>query len=340
MEYNHPIMKVQNLILEFTQRLVSSSKKLGEYLHGIYIKIRQYYALTPCTFLVLGTYWYFCIPTPGKSVAVLGVVAALMSLINGPKRFERLLWFCALALLVIVEFKAINKDKIDSAAAQQKFMETQKQSFMTITSQAETNFKSTDTNLQSSISQLDEINKLTQKGVRDTEQTLTNLKGGDSFATIVPQVDAANENEIPLVIVNRGEYTLTGITLKIIDMNYHFATGNAAEDIKHQIYEDVGTLHNGEAKFLKYSIPLNMPGLINREPGGIRDLWISVYSQNFTVTESIILKRNSKKSRWIYAYSVTKNELKRCPTEEARKANKNKPCKMHKELERQEFVDN
>jgi hypothetical protein len=84
--------------------------------------------LVSATFAV---YSYIFIPSPGKAIAALAVVAGVMS-VRDSKVLGKIAWVSLLVLMLIVEFRAIDKDRKDSQAAEDKHLKEERESFKSV----------------------------------------------------------------------------------------------------------------------------------------------------------------------------------------------------------------
>src|ERR1035441_4586024 len=153
-------------------------------------------------------YWFFCVPTPGKAVAALAVVAGIMS-VREIKNLGKISWVVLLVCLLSIEFRAIDKDHADNVKAQKEFYDTQKAGFAGISTQAQTNFAATATSLQAAIKALDSTLKssqhvayLAQKGVTTSAQIEKQEEQAKERADqdLCHEIDRVMENAKPKVI--------------------------------------------------------------------------------------------------------------------------------------------
>jgi hypothetical protein len=89
-------------------------------------------------------YWhpYSHLPTPGKAIGALAVVAGIMS-VREMKELAKISWVVLLIMLLFTEFRAIDKDHYQAEQAQERFFDTQRKGFGDIAIQAKQNFDST-----------------------------------------------------------------------------------------------------------------------------------------------------------------------------------------------------
>ena len=159
-------------------------------------------------------YWFFCVPTPGKAVAALAVVAGIMS-VREIKILGKISWVVLLVCLLSIEFRAIDKDHADNVKAQKEFFDTQKAGFAGISTQAQTNFAATATSLKVAIMALDSTLKssqhvayLAQKGVTTSAQIENQEEQAKERADqdLCYEIDRVMENAKPKV---NGFYSFT-----------------------------------------------------------------------------------------------------------------------------------
>jgi hypothetical protein len=148
--------------------------------------------------------WYLCLPTPGKAIGALAVVAGIMS-VRDMKVVAKISWVVLLIFMLITEFRAIDKDHADNEEKQRIFFKTQKQGFQDIANQADENFKETAKGLDASIKSLNKV--------------VGNITGGDDFAYIVPTSGVLTGlpygSSFSMVLINNGDEILSGITVRI-----------------------------------------------------------------------------------------------------------------------------
>jgi hypothetical protein len=130
------------------------------------------------------------------------------------------------------------------------------------------------------------------------KQSIENETGGESFAYLTPQIGYM---PIPVSVYNYGKNPLTGVVVTIYPPTQGF------EEFLNSVLNpkeiEVGTLHPGILKMLKYNID---PNLIKSEVGVFR---IEISAQNFTVTQYLWFKRGVHLP-WIYKTLVQRQYVK------------------------------
>jgi hypothetical protein len=121
-------------------------------------------------FFAVLLYWhpYSNLPTPGKAIGVLAVVAGIMS-VRDMKVGAKVAWVILLIFLLKTEFRAIDKDHYLNDQAQEKFFESQRTGFQKIATQANVGFAATAGSLTSAISGIHSTLTTADKTLRQTQ---------------------------------------------------------------------------------------------------------------------------------------------------------------------------
>lgn len=155
-------------------------------------------------------FWHFQIPPPGYAIGAVGVVAGIMS-VRDMKVLGRIGWILLLVLLLVTEFRAIDKDRADSArefAAQRK---EQDDKFQNVLGVQNKDFAATAQSLEQTYSQSQKQFSATMGGISREIDTVT---GGNSYIvfTYVP-------DQRFLYFGHVGNYTLTSVLVRIVDLD-------------------------------------------------------------------------------------------------------------------------
>src|SRR5450432_1819207 len=115
-------------------------------------------------------YWhpYSNLPTPGKAIGALAVVAGIMS-VREMKELAKVSWVVLLIMLLFTEFRAIDKDHYAVEQAQEKFFDTQKKGFEDIANQANAEFSATTGGLTAAMSGIHSTLTTADKTLRQTQ---------------------------------------------------------------------------------------------------------------------------------------------------------------------------
>jgi hypothetical protein len=137
-------------------------------------------AILVAVFLSITVYFWWRTPSPGKAVAALAVGAAVITFreLGGGGKF---LWLVILLGLLMIENRAIDKDRADNDRKQQEFIAEQHKNFKKITDQAGQNFQTTAEALQTSIGALAKVMAQTQQIEGLAGESIKNATGGDSY---------------------------------------------------------------------------------------------------------------------------------------------------------------
>jgi hypothetical protein len=150
---------------------------------------------------------WFHLPSPGKAIGALAVVAGIMS-VRDIKVLGKISWVALLVLMLVTEFRAIDKDRSENETKQKEFFDAQRHGFQAIAQQADADFKTTKEGLDHSIAGVTNLLGTTQKAVE-------NITGGTSFAYVYPDFGGGDATEAILKIHNAGHQILTGVTINV-----------------------------------------------------------------------------------------------------------------------------
>src|ERR1700733_4519024 len=162
----------------------------------------------------LTSWWLFHLPSPGKAIGALAVVAGIMSVRN-MKVLGKISWVILLICMLITEFRAIDKDRSDNDEKQKTFFDAQKLGFQGIADQAKANFSDTTEGLTAAIDGLKAVLVTTQEVANVANKNLENVTGGDSFAYVYPSGPTEGESSVTLNVHNDGDQVLSGVNVTI-----------------------------------------------------------------------------------------------------------------------------
>jgi|ERR1700674_1397348 len=226
------------------------------------------------------------LPAPGISIAILGLVAAVMSLRGEMRPIEKAAWMLIISTLLVAEIHSIRSDrthadnqaKVDRAAQDAAF---------------ELVLKKEDAALAESLLGFNTVAGL-------AKQSLEIETGGKSFAYLTPQV-FSGITPIPVSIYNYGKNPLTGVVVTIYPPTQGLESFTKSVLDPQEI--EVGTLHPGILRMLKYTID---PDLIK---SGVDVFRLEISAQNFTVTQYLWFKRGVH-IPWTYKTLVQRQYVK------------------------------
>jgi hypothetical protein len=215
-----------------------------------------------CT-LAITVYWLIRPPAPGYAIGALGAVAGIMS-VREIKTLGKISWVVLLVCLLITEFRAIDKDRKDSARQLLTQRSDQDTKFKSVLDAQQSDFAATAKGLEDSYQQSQREFHATMGGISRNVNTFT---GGDSYSvlTYVP-------GQGSLVFLHKGDYPLFSISARIADL-----------DNKNDIFGtvvEVGDSIRGHAlirpvpqKFNLFSDSVNLNIFFNARNGD----WIEVF---------------------------------------------------------------
>jgi hypothetical protein len=261
------------------------------------------------------------VPPPGIAVAVMGVMAAIMSLRTKATGTEKAVWMLIISVLVVIEVTAIKKERFFNEQAEKLRAEEERQYFTTIGKGIQTNIEQSQGQFEKTIGQgqqqfnatlTTEKNNLarTLKGLKETVNAAT---GGDGFcyAILVPP-DAGNANAVSTVIP-QGKYPLTNVNALVTDddmmtdwLNEVSKRGkpNTGEEFAAIMERSQEWLHLGD---LPPQFPERFPMRADTVVGDRRMLTIMFWANNGSWTEKFALRRVNGK--WLRLIRVWRQRL-------------------------------
>jgi hypothetical protein len=126
--------------------------------------------------------WWFALPSPGYSVGVLAVLAAVMSVHGEMPPFQKVFWLLLIAGFLFLEFRAIDWDRANNDAHEALIRFEERDHFREIMSQDREQFSKV---LQQNQEQFNTTLGSMRSIAHQTDDVLT---GGDSYVVIAPTI--------------------------------------------------------------------------------------------------------------------------------------------------------
>lgn len=177
-----------------------------------------------CQFVTLDVvlWWIRHLPWPGFAVALIAILAAIMSVEESLKGRHKAVYFLLMAALLITEFRAMRKDREDSEQKQQTFFAQQKAGFEAISKQADQNFQGTTKQAQQDFAVtaqgLESAYSQSQIGFNATlggiSKSIDTMTGGTSYLLVT---DDPKYNTLDFV--QKGDYTVYRALVRIVNLD-------------------------------------------------------------------------------------------------------------------------
>src|SRR5580658_8044382 len=97
-------------------------------------------------------WFWFSVPAPGWAVAILAGVAAAMSVHGDMRPWQKVFWMILIGVLLVIELRAISKDRADSDAKALADRQAQDLAFRAVKDAQDKDFKETAGGLETAIS--------------------------------------------------------------------------------------------------------------------------------------------------------------------------------------------
>jgi hypothetical protein len=145
------------------------------------------------------------IPSPGWAVAILAGVAATMSVHGDMRGWQKAIWMGLIGLLLIIELRAISKDRTDSDTKASAALAAQDSKFQAIRDTQDEDFKATADGLKNAYLLSQEQFTATMNGMGGIltreESTLRQTLGGDGYPEFVPSFPIDGSNQMPVLVI-------------------------------------------------------------------------------------------------------------------------------------------
>lgn len=246
-------------------------------------------------FIAILWYWEIIIPSPGKAVAALGVVAAAMSLRGEMRGKEKAAWMVMLFALLALELTSIDKERDAN------------ETLRTATRQQEAaSFREIGLGIRDSI---DQSRHQFDATMGETNSVLSNITGGESYAVVVPILGAYKpDRPVPLAIENHGSNILTGVSVTVYDSGIWIEATHESllRSIANRI--NVGTLHPGERLVLGSQLrPEGLMKVDDPPPASYR-AFVYITAQNCSSQEYLDFQPKPK-GGWRFKYLLERERF-------------------------------
>jgi len=238
------------------------------------------------TLAAIWTWW--TVPAPGVSIAILGLVAAVMSLRGEMRPLEKAAWMLIISGLLVSEIQSIRTDRRQADEQAKSDRQIQDEAFRKV-------LRKEDDQLQRTLQGFEMVRRMAKTSIE-------NQTGGDSYAYVTPQIGVS---PTPLTIYNYGTNTLTGVLVEILPPTQGLE--NYINAVLNPVEIEVGTLHPGTSGTAG---PRVLKGYLidPHQITATAQYQVRIYSQNFTVTQVLFFKPGVH--HLLYKTLVTKQYVK------------------------------
>lgn len=251
--------------------------------------------------IAMAAVWlWFHLQAPGWAVAMLAAVAAAMSIHADMRGWQKAIWMILIGSLLVIELRAINKDRKDLQTQAQTDRALQEKAFKNVRDQQNADFNATAQGLTQAYtqSQLQFAATMKRSGVilgktsetvSNTSKAVLNITGGDSFAFVYPLM-SSGDPVAHLSIHNGGKYSLSGVTVTIYGVAQEASSSHPCSlkfsSVTSRI--SMGSIAPNEGKSILPPEGVFIPFLRTDRVAHFR-IWIN--AQNPTTTEDLYFRR-------------------------------------------------
>lgn len=253
-------------------------------------------------------------PPVGTYIAVMGGMAAIMTLVKDPPVREKLVWILLITVLMVAEIRNLYVADQEQAqtfrSIQNGLDETKKGLDQTVvglsSAAAALSGISGDVHQVSKQDQQQE-GSILQEMQRSTQETRDALTGGPSFVTIAPiWATDPGGSDYPLMISVVGKNTMYDVSIEMqegeLDVQYLIA------HVQEYFKGELRPSYHFASVSTTYAQPLGKE--IHPDPKKINEYHFLVFSRTKATSESLQVKIDPKTNRWVEAYQVSRDDMK------------------------------
>ncbi|MGA8151812.1 MAG: hypothetical protein WB952_12740 [Terriglobales bacterium] len=250
--------------------------------------------------LGLGIWWNFRLPSTGKGGLFLAIGAVLMPLFWEKIGVAgKMTWVAMLFVLLAVEYRAIDKDRDDFAAAEAKRQKEERQEFSKIGDAITTNVqKLLDHSDEQFKATLAEQAKHFDATMAKEQVSINEVTGGNSYAIVFPDFSPTGKNTFPLVVTvcTRCQYSIPNARVNL-------QTGSPPLGLP-----GIGSLIYYGA--IDPNFTVGTSGTITPTMTGESVYTIIVFARNKPTRETLRVRFNPKRQLWECSWHIEREEKK------------------------------
>jgi hypothetical protein len=195
---------------------------------------------------------------------------------------EKAVWTFVIFALLLLEIKSVYQDRNEHDRQELEARQREEANFGQIAQGIQGSILQSQQQFEATMQRAQGLLDTTQSVSALTRKNLMNITGGDSFAFVRPQVEAAGKGPIGLVVWNRGGEVLTGVTVAFSRTN----DPNWGNEFFNRY--PVGTIapHDGAM------IPVTITPQLG--DNGNDHYWLMISAQNGTVDETLDFRESKR----------------------------------------------
>ena len=145
--------------------------------------------------LVLAAWWWFHLPVPGYAVAITAALAAGMSLHGEMKPWHKAAWMLLIGLFLVLEFRAISKDRHDYTEAESKKRDEEHKAFDAIATGINQTIVNSDRHFDATMERSAAILAGNTKSIKLAQESIAKITGGKSYGIVIPARDSEGPDQ-------------------------------------------------------------------------------------------------------------------------------------------------
>jgi len=223
--------------------------------------------------VALAIHWWRNLPAPGYAVAVLAFLAAVMSIHGDMRPWQKAVWMLLIGACLVVEFRAITKDRADYADAEERRRKDAEATRHGENDRFDSIANSLNANIQISQQHFSAMMLRMERAAKSQKQTFDWISGGDAFVTVMVDI-----RTLQLEVVTQGPQPLRDVYLNI----FNVTPENIRETFNTAFIVPVGTVYPTVIRHLDRQLPVS---------GNSASFQINIYQTNGFFTEYLNLEK-------------------------------------------------
>src|SRR4051812_7761496 len=143
-------------------------------------------------FALLYFYWRAQIPSPGKAVAALAALAALLAFRPEAGGFEKFVCMVVIIAFLLLEFRSIDYERKETTAKESAARAEEARQFKEIGRDIEATIANSDRQFQATMGR--------------TNSILTSITGGQAYLVVLPILITPAAPDVPIAAENHGQH--------------------------------------------------------------------------------------------------------------------------------------
>jgi hypothetical protein len=245
---------------------------------------------------------HFWIPPPGVGVAVLAVMAVVMTVREKMTQREKTVWVLIALAFALVEIRSISADRDKHDREWNEARREERDHFDSVLRNRNITIGNARQQFLATMDRTETIVGLEKSAIVGLSENLKTMTGGDNYCSIITL--QSESNSVPLYVYNEGRYALRGVKARMVDLEKFnaFVKANPNPTI-----EEVTTA--GTTSFNIGDMAPHTGSLIGRYSLAGEHQGLNIFFSALNGLWAETFRRCQVNGRWVTAIKVTREEF-------------------------------